>query len=71
MKGGFMKMDVEKGEWKIIKGRIRKMWSKLKRDGSGVARAEDELIEGEFQKAFGISQKKAKKRLKAWKQQLK
>lgn len=66
-----MNTDIEKGEWKIIKGRIKKMWSQLKRDDEGIAKAEDELIQGEFQKAFGLSQKKAKKRIKTWKSQLK
>ncbi|MDP3403500.1 MULTISPECIES: hypothetical protein [unclassified Brevundimonas] len=59
------KHEVE-GQWKIISGRIHKLWSEAFNDRKGVIEGELTEITGVLQREFGLSLEQAGERLERW-----
>lgn len=64
-----MNKQTAEGEWKILKGKIKKAWGKLTDDQIEIAKGDTQKIEGEIQKAYGLEKDEAKKQYQEWKKQ--
>jgi uncharacterized protein YjbJ (UPF0337 family) len=54
------------GNWKQIKGRMRKRWGRLTHGGADRAQGQYEILAGHLQEAFAISREEAESRIEAW-----
>ncbi len=61
-----MNKDIIGGDWKIVKGRIKQAWGKLSDDQIDESHGNMDILEGQIQKTYGLSEDEAKKRLKDW-----
>lgn len=52
-----------KGDWKILKGKIKEQWGKLTDDELDQMNGQREQIEGAIQKKYGCAKDEAKKQL--------
>jgi len=61
-----MNEDILKGNWKMLKGKIKEKWGKLTdEDLTEIDGKKDQLL-GKIQKRYGIEQDEADKQLSAW-----
>ena len=52
-----------KGQWKILRGKVREQWGKLTDDDVEIIDGRSEQLIGLLQKRYGIMQEEAEKRL--------
>jgi len=55
-----MNEDIFKGNWEIIKGKLKQAWGKLTDDDIQDIKGNQEEIFGKLQKHYGYSKEKAK-----------
>ena len=61
-----MNDDVFKGQWKQLRGEIRKQWNKLTDDDLDVIGGEAEKLEGRLQELYGWEKERAKMEIANW-----
>ncbi len=61
-----MNDDVFKGQWKQLRGEIRKQWNQLTDDDLDVVDGELEKLEGRLQERYGWQKERAKTELDNW-----
>ncbi len=54
------------GNWKQLKGRMRKRWGRATHSDVDRIQGQYEIIAGHLQEAFAISREEAEKRIAAW-----
>jgi uncharacterized protein YjbJ (UPF0337 family) len=59
-----MNAEQIKGQWKQIKGEIRKQWGKLTNDELERIAGEKDVLVGTLQKKYGITKEEAEKQVK-------
>lgn len=59
-----MNAEQIKGQWKQIKGEIRKQWGKLTNDELDRIAGEKDVLVGTLQKKYGITKEEAEKQVK-------
>jgi uncharacterized protein YjbJ (UPF0337 family) len=66
-----MNWDQIAGNWKQVKGAVRKKWGKLTDDDVDVIAGKRDILLGKIQERHGIAREDAEKELKAWEDSLK
>ncbi|MGA2940123.1 MAG: CsbD family protein [Syntrophobacteraceae bacterium] len=66
-----MNWDQIAGNWKQVKGVVRKKWGKLTDDDVDVIAGKRDILLGKIQERHGIAREEAEKELKAWEDSLK
>jgi len=66
-----MNWDQIAGNWKQVKGAVRKKWGKLTDDDVDVIAGKRDILLGKIQERHGIAREEAEKELKAWEDSLK
>jgi len=66
-----MNWDQIAGNWKQVKGVVRKKWGKLTDDDVDVIAGKSDILLGKIQERHGIAREEAEKELKAWEDSLK
>ena len=66
-----MNWDQIAGNWKQVKGAVRKKWGKLTEDDVDVIAGKRDILLGKIQERHGIAREEAEKELKAWEDSLK
>ncbi|WP_334184594.1 CsbD family protein [Novosphingobium sp.] len=61
-----MNKDQIEGNWKIIYGRIQRLWAESLEDHKGELRANLQEITGHLQKEFGLAREEAEDSLRRW-----
>lgn len=61
-----MSNDIIKGNWKVLKGRIRQQWGKFTDDDLAQMQGTYEELEGRLQKLYGYKKEQAKKEIDAF-----
>ena len=61
-----MNWDTIKGQWKQMKGDVKKRWGKLTDDDLDVAAGERDKLVGAIQKRYGIEKDAADKQIDQW-----
>ncbi len=54
------------GNWKLIKGKVRKQWGKLTHDDVAAANGRREELAGRIQARYGIDKAQADQQIDAW-----
>jgi uncharacterized protein YjbJ (UPF0337 family) len=58
-----------KGEWKIIKGRVKEKWGKLTDDDLDTIDGQADQLSGAIQKRYGRTQEEAEREIREWRRQ--
>lgn len=58
-----MNKDIIKGNWKIIKGKLKQQWSDLTDDDIGQMQGSYEELEGTLQKRYGYQKEEAERQI--------
>jgi uncharacterized protein YjbJ (UPF0337 family) len=66
-----MNWDQIEGNWKQVKGVVKKKWGKLTDDDVDVIAGKRDILLGKIQERHGIAREEAEKELKAWEDSLK
>jgi uncharacterized protein YjbJ (UPF0337 family) len=66
-----MNWDQIAGNWKQVKGAVRKKWGKLTDDDVDVIAGKRDILLGKIQERQGIAREEAEKELNAWEDSLK
>jgi len=66
-----MNWDQIAGNWKQVKGVVKKKWGKLTDDDVDVIAGKRDILLGKIQERHGIAREEAEKELKAWEDSLK
>jgi uncharacterized protein YjbJ (UPF0337 family) len=61
-----MNWDTIKGQWKQMKGDVRKRWGKLTDDDLDVAAGDRDKLEGAIQKRYGMQKDAVKRDVDTW-----
>lgn len=61
-----MNWDTVKGQWKQMKGELRKKWGKLTDDDLDTAAGDREKLEGAIQKRYGMERDAVKRDVDTW-----
>ena len=61
-----MNDDIIKGQWKQLRGEVRKQWNKLTDDDLDVVAGEVEKLEGRLQERYGWEKERAKMEIDNW-----
>ncbi len=61
-----MKQDIFEGDWKKLKGEVRKQWGKLTDDHLERINGSREKLVGEIQKHYGIAREEAARQVREW-----
>jgi uncharacterized protein YjbJ (UPF0337 family) len=61
-----MNKDTIKGEWKLIKGKIKEKWGRLTEDDLTEINGKREQLLGAIQKKYGLAKDKAEQELAEW-----
>jgi len=61
-----MNKDTLKGDWRILKGKIKERWGKLTDDDLTEINGEREQLLGRIQKKYGIAKERAEQELAEW-----
>ena len=64
-----MNKDVLKGDWNLIKGKIKEKWGKLTEDDLTFINGQRDQLLGTIQKKYGIAKEKAAQQLAEWERQ--
>ncbi len=66
-----MNWDRIEGNWKQIKGDIKKQWGKLTDDQLDVIAGRRDHLAGKIQETYGITKEETEKQVSAWQSRLK
>jgi uncharacterized protein YjbJ (UPF0337 family) len=61
-----MAADIIKGNWKVLKGKIRQRWGKFTDDDVAQMQGSYDELEGRLQKLYGYQKEQAKKEIDAF-----
>jgi uncharacterized protein YjbJ (UPF0337 family) len=61
-----MNKDMLKGDWNLIKGKIKEKWGKLTDDDLTEINGKKEQLMGAIQKRYGLAKEKAEQELNEW-----
>ena len=61
-----MNKDTLKGEWNVVKGKIKEKWGKLTDDDLTEINGKREQLLGKIQKKYGVAKEKAEHELTEW-----
>ncbi len=61
-----MNSEQMKGEWNVIKGKVREKWGKLTDDDLDVIAGKRDQLVGTLQKRYGLAKEKVEEEVKAW-----
>ncbi len=61
-----MNSEQLKGNWNILKGKVRQKWGDLTDDDLDQIEGRQEELIGRIQKAYGISKEEAKRQVDDW-----
>lgn len=61
-----MNDDIFKGQWKQLRGEVRKHWNKLTDDDLDVVDGTMEQLEGRLQERYGWEKERAKTEIANW-----
>ena len=61
-----MNLDIVKGNWKQVKGKVKEQWGKLTDDQLDVIDGKRVELAGKIQEAYGISKDEAEEQIKAF-----
>lgn len=64
-----MDKNTMKGEWEILKGKIKENWGKLTDDDITEINGKRDQLLGKIQKKYGIAKEKAEQELVKWEKQ--
>ena len=62
-----MNKNILKGDWNILKGKVKEKWGKLTDDDLTVISGKQDQLLGSLQKRYGYTKDKAEQELNAWK----
>lgn len=66
-----MDKNILKGDWNLIKGKIKEKWGKLTDDDLAKIDGKRDQLLGKLQKSYGLAKDKAEKELEDWEKKLK
>ena len=58
-----MNMDVLKGDWKALQGKVKEKWGKLTDDDMTVIAGKRDQLQGKLQERYGYAKEEAQKEL--------
>ena len=61
-----MNLDIVKGNWKQVKGKVKAQWGKLTDDQLEVIDGQRTELAGKIQEAYGLSKDEAEEQIKAF-----
>jgi uncharacterized protein YjbJ (UPF0337 family) len=61
-----MNKDTLKGDWSMIKGKLKEKWGKLTDDDLTEINGKREQLVGKIQKRYGLAKEKAEQELANW-----
>lgn len=61
-----MNTEQMKGEWNVIKGKVREKWGKLTDDDLDVIAGKRDQLVGTLQKRYGLAKEKVEEQVKEW-----
>ncbi len=61
-----MNKDTLKGDWKLIKGKIKEKWGKFTDDDLTEINGKREQLLGKIQKKYGLAKEEAEQELDEW-----
>lgn len=61
-----MNLDIVKGNWKQVKGKVKAQWGKLTDDQLDVIDGKRVELAGKIQEAYGVSKDEAEEQIKAF-----
>ena len=64
-----MNKDTLKGDWNLVKGKIKEKWGKLTDDDLTEINGKKEQLLGKIQKKYGFAKEKAEQELTDWEKQ--
>ena len=64
-----MNDDIFKGQWKQLRGEVRKQWNKLTDDDLDVVGGELEKLEGRLQERYGWEKERTKLEVDKWRRE--
>jgi len=62
-----MNSDILKGNWSVLKGKIKQTWGKLTDDDISVAEGNIDELRGRLEKAYGYSADEARREIDSFK----
>jgi uncharacterized protein YjbJ (UPF0337 family) len=64
-----MNDDVFKGQWKQLRGEVRKRWNKLTDDDLDVVDGTIEKLEGRLQERYGWEKERTRLEIESWRRE--
>jgi len=61
-----MNEDILKGQWKELKGRVRRRWGKITVDDMAQIQGDREVLAGKIQERYGRSREQVEEELDRW-----
>ncbi len=61
-----MNSDEMKGNWNILKGKVRQTWGELTNDDVSKINGERDELVGQVQKKYGITREEAERQVNEW-----
>lgn len=61
-----MNKDTLKGDWNIIKGKVKEKWGKLTDDDLTEIQGKKDQLSGKLQKTYGYAKEKADEEISDW-----
>ncbi len=61
-----MNKEILKGDWNIVKGKVKEKWGKLTDDDLTAINGKKEILLGTLQKKYGLAKEKAEQELNEW-----
>lgn len=61
-----MNTEQMKGEWNVIKGKVREKWGKLTDDDLDVIAGKRDQLVGTLQKRYGLAKEKVEEQVQEW-----
>lgn len=61
-----MNSETMKGEWNVIKGKVREKWGKLTDDDLDVIAGKRDQLVGTLQKRYGLAKEKVEEQVQEW-----
>jgi len=61
-----MNEDILKGQWKELKGRVRRRWGKITDDDMAQIQGDREVLAGKIQERYGRSREQVDEELDRW-----
>lgn len=61
-----MNKEILKGDWNILKGKVREKWGEITEDDLTVISGKKDQLLGSLQKRYGYTKEKAEQELQEW-----